>query len=137
MLSVSKIRTAQEIAKILADEGMIFGQDLESYVNVEEFHRHINFKSEEQREVFIDYLFSYIEKIWEKIIVVHNHKNNTYKMFKEIKEAANFLEVEPNYISVSKFQKTKIKNTYSISNYNYKIADLYEGIDSIQARWNI
>lgn len=137
MLSDPKIRFAQEIARTLANEGMIFGQALEQYVKAEEFNNFIKFKTEEERDEFIDYILSYVETIWKKIIVIHDDNNNTQKMFVTINDAAKFLEVSPKYISVSKCNKSKIKKRYSINSYTPKIADLYEGIDAIRTRWNI
>ena len=137
MLSYSKKAIAQDIAITLANEGMIFGQELEWYIKAEEFNHYIKFKGEEERNEFIDYILSHVEIIWGKITIVHDDQNNTQKIFINSNDAAEFLGVKQQTVSISRKNKTKIKKRYRASPYKPKIVELYEGINNIRTRWNI
>lgn len=137
MLGESKKRTANEIAKLLAKEGMIFGQELDRYIKAEEDYGFIRFKDEKQKEDFIDYMLSSVERIWRQTVVIYDTESNITKYFINAEDAAKYLDTTSQKIFFSRWRKTRIKGRYLIDSYNPKIEDYYEGLDNMRIRWNI
>lgn len=65
MLSGYKRNQAIEIAQILAVEGMLFGQELEEYIKLNEIDGIITLQEDEVDE-FIDEVIKAVEKQWKK-----------------------------------------------------------------------
>lgn len=137
MLTEHKKNKATEIARLLVREGMVFGQDLYKFVKAEEAYGVINFKSEQEIDLFMDFILDYVERSWNKVLVVHDTKENITKHFTNVSQAARYLSTTQQNIRYSKCVKTKIKNRYIVDSYNPKISDLYEGMDNMESRWNI
>ena len=137
MLGESKKQTANEIARLLAKEGMIFGQELDEYIKAEEDYGFIRFKDENQKEDFIDYILSSVERIWRSIVVIYDTKSDITNYFISAEDAAKHLDTTSQNIYISKCRKSKIKRRYIIDSYNPKIEDYYEGLDNMRIRWNI
>lgn len=137
MLGESKKQTANEIARLLAKEGMIFGQELDEYIKAEEDYGFIRFKDENQKEDFIDYILSSVERIWRSIVVIYDTKSDITNYFISAEDAAKHLDTTSQNIYHSKCRKSKIKRRYIIDSYNPKIEDYYEGLDNMRIRWNI
>ena len=74
MLSGYKRNQAVEIAQVLAMEGMLFGQELEEYIRLDEMDGLIELKDDE-RDEFIDEVIKAVEKQWKKAVAVYDKKD--------------------------------------------------------------
>ena len=87
MLSGYKRNQAVEIAQVLAMEGMLFGQELEEYIRLDEMDGLIGLKDDE-RDEFIDEVIKAVEKQWKKAVAVYDKKDKITKIFSKAEDAA-------------------------------------------------
>ena len=80
MLSGYKRNQAIEIAQILAVEGMLFGQELEEYIKLNEIDGIITLQEDEVDE-FIDEVIKAVEKQWKKAVAAYDKKERVTKIF--------------------------------------------------------
>ncbi len=130
MLSGYKKDQAVEIAQILAVEGMLFGQELEEYIELEEMDWLVKLKNDEKDE-FIDEVIKSVEKQWKKAIAVYDKKERITKIFLTAEDAAKEINTSLSGIYTSKRINSCVNNRYILSIYKPNINELSLGLKSI------
>lgn len=130
MLSGYKRNQAIEIAQILAVEGMLFGQELEEYIKLNEIDGIITLQEDEVDE-FIDEVIKAVEKQWKKAIAVYDKKDKITKIFLKAEDAAKEINTSLSNIYASKRINSCVNNRYILSIYKPHIKELGLGLKSI------
>ena len=130
MLSGYKRNQAIEIAQILAVEGMLFGQELEEYIKLNEIDGIITLQEDEVDE-FIDEVIKAVEKQWKKAIAVYDKKDKITKIFLKAEDAAKEINTSLNNIYASKRINSCVNDRYILSIYKPHIKELGLGLKSI------
>ena len=117
MLSGYKRNQAVEIAQVLAMEGMLFGQELEEYIRLDEMDGLIELKDDE-RDEFIDE-------------VIKDKKDKITKIFSKAEDAAKEINTSLSNIYASKRINSCVNDRYILSIYKPNINELAEGLKSI------
>ena len=130
MLTRWKRNQAVEIAQILAVEGMLFGQELEEYIELEEMDWLVKLKNDEKDE-FIDEVIKSVEKQWKKAIAVYDKKERITKIFLTAEDAAKEINTSLSGIYTSKRINSCVNNRYILSIYKPNINELSLGLKSI------
>ena len=122
---------AYEIARVFAEEGVIFGQELEEYMSLDEENNLFTLKDTEKEE-FVDEVFNAVENIWNKVLVITDTEENKTKIFYGVEEAAKYLNVVIRAIYSAKCRKSKVKRRYLVSSYKPTAKELVLGINNIE-----
>lgn len=130
MLSGYKRNQAIEIAQILAVEGMLFGQELEEYIKLNEIDGIITLQEDEVDE-FIDEVIKAVEKQWKKAIAVYDKKDKITKIFLKAEDAAKEINTSLSNIYASKRINSCVNDRYILSIYKPHIKELGLGLKSI------
>ena len=133
MLTSWKKNQAAEIAQVLATEGMIFGQELEEYIRLEEVNGIISLKEHEIDE-FIDEVIKMVEFQWRKAIAIYDIKQNTTKVYLTAKEAAYEINTTLQNIYCSKRINSRVNNRYLVSIYKPNVDELSIGLNTISSK---
>lgn len=130
MLSGYKRNQAVEIAQVLAMEGMLFGQELEEYIRLDEMDGLIELKDDE-RDEFIDEVIKAVEKQWEKAVAVYDKKDKITKIFSKAEDAAKEINTSLSNIYASKRINSCVNDRYILSIYKPNTNELSLGLKSI------
>ncbi len=130
MLSGYKRNQAVEIAQVLAMEGMLFGQELEEYIRLDEMDGLIELKDDE-RDEFIDEVIKTVEKQWKKAVAVYDKKDKITKIFSKAEDAAKEINTSLSNIYASKRINSCVNDRYILSIYKPHIKELGLGLKSI------
>ena len=130
MLSGYKRNQAIEIAQILAVEGMLFGQELEEYIKLNEIDGIITLQEDEVDE-FIDEVIKAVEKQWKKAIAVYDKKDKLTKIFLKAEDAAKEINTSLSNIYASKRINSCVNDRYILSIYKPNTNELSLGLKSI------
>lgn len=130
MLSGYKRNQAIEIAQILAVEGMLFGQELEEYIKLNEIDGIITLQEDEVDE-FIDEVIKAVEKQWKKAIAVYDKKDKITKIFLKAEDAAKEINTSLSNIYASKRINSCVNDRYILSIYKPNTNELSLGLKSI------
>ena len=130
MLSGYTRNQAIEIAQILAVEGMLFGQELEEYIKLNEIDGIITLQEDEVDE-FIDEVIKAVEKQWKKAIAVYDKKDKITKIFLKAEDAAKEINTSLSNIYASKRINSCVNDRYILSIYKPHIKELGLGLKSI------
>lgn len=123
MLSGYKRNQAVEIAQVLAMEGMLFGQELEEYIRLDEMDGLIELKDDE--------VIKAVEKQWKKAVAVYDKKDKITKIFSKAEDAAKEINTSLSNIYASKRINSCVNDRYILSIYKPNINELAEGLKSI------
>lgn len=130
MLSGYKRNQAIEIAQILAVEGMLFGQELEEYIKLNEIDGIITLQEDEVDE-FIDEVIKAVEKQWKKAVAVYDKKDKITKIFSKAEDAAKEINTSLSNIYASKRINSCVNDRYILSIYKPNTNELSLGLKSI------
>ena len=130
MLSGYKRNQAVEIAQVLAMEGMLFGQELEEYIRLDEMDGLIELKDDE-RDEFIDEVIKVVEKQWKKAVAVYDKKDKITKIFSKAEDAAKEINTSLSTIYASKRINSCVNDRYILSIYKPNTNELSLGLKSI------
>ena len=130
MLSGYKRNQAIEIAQILAVEGMLFGQELEEYIKLNEIDGIITLQEDEVDE-FIDEVIKAVEKQWKKAIAVYDKKDKITKIFLKAEDAAKEINTSLSNIYAGKRINSCVNDRYILSIYKPNTNELSLGLKSI------
>lgn len=130
MLSGYKRNQAVEIAQVLAMEGMLFGQELEEYIRLDEMDGLIELKDDE-RDEFIDEVIKGVEKQWKKAVAVYDKKDKITKIFSKAEDAAKEINTSLSNIYASKRINSCVNDRYILSIYKPNTNELSLGLKSI------
>lgn len=130
MLSGYKRNQAVEIAQVLAMEGMLFGQELEEYIRLDEMDGLIQLKDDE-RDEFIDEVIKAVEKQWEKAVAVYDKKENITKLFLNADDVVKQINTSTSNVYSSKRINSCVNDRYILSIYKPHIKELSLGLKSI------
>lgn len=130
MLSGYKRNQAVEIAPVLAMEGMLFGQELEEYIRLDEMDGLIELKDDE-RDEFIDEVIKAVEKQWKKAVAVYDKKDKITKIFSKAEDAAKEINTSLSNIYASKRINSCVNDRYILSIYKPNTNELSLGLKSI------
>lgn len=130
MLSGYKRNQAVEIAQVLAMEGMLFGQELEEYIRLDEMDGLIELKDDE-RDEFIDEVIKAVEKQWKKAVAVYDKKDKITKIFSKSEDAAKEINTSLSTIYASKRINSCVNDRYILSIYKPNTNELSLGLKSI------
>ena len=130
MLSGYKRNQAVEIAQVLAMEGMLFGQELEEYIRLDEMDGLIELKDDE-RDEFIDEVIKAVEKQWKKAVAVYDKKDKITKIFSKAEDAAKEINTSLSNIYESKRINSCVNDRYILSIYKPNTNELSLGLKSI------
>ena len=130
MLSGYKRNQAIEIAQILAVEGMLFGQELEEYIKLNEIDGIITLQEDEVDE-FIDEVIKAVEKQWKKAVAAYDKKERVTKIFLTAEDAVKEIDTSLSNIYASKRINSCVNDRYILSIYKPNINELAEGLKSI------
>ena len=130
MLSGYKRNQAVEIAQVLAMEGMLFGQELEEYIRLDEMDGLIELKDDE-RDEFIDEVIKAVEKHRKKAVAVYDKKDKITKIFSKAEDAAKEINTSLSNIYASKRINSCVNDRYILSIYKPNTNELSLGLKSI------
>ena len=133
MLSKWKKYQAEQIAKVLAEEGMLFGEDLEYYLKLDKLNALYRL-SDNDRDAFIDEIISMVEFNWRKAIAVYDIKENNTKIFIDAEQAANELNTTKANVYTSKRINSKVNDRYIVSIFKPKIKELEIGLKALSSQ---
>ena len=133
MLTSWQKHQAAQIAKILAEEGMLFGEDLEYYLKLDELNALYRL-SDNDRDAFIDEIISMVEFNWRKAIAVYDIKENNTKIFIDAEQAANELNTTKANVYTSKRINSKVNDRYIVSIFKPKIKELEIGLKALSSQ---
>ena len=130
MLSGYKRNQAVEIAQVLAMEGMLFGQELEEYIRLDELDGLIELKDDERDEI-IDEVIKAVEKQWKKAVAIYDKKAKLTKIFSKAEDAAKEINTSLSNIYASKRINSCVNDRYILSIYKPNTNELSLGLKSI------
>lgn len=130
MLSGYKKNQAVEIAQVLAMEGMLFGQELEEYIRLDEMDG-IIILQEDERDEFIDEVIKNVENQWRKAVAVYDKKENITQLFLNAEDVAKKINTSMSNVYAGKRINSCVNNRYILSIYKPHINELSIGLKSI------
>lgn len=130
MLSGYKKNQAIEIAQVLAMEGMLFGQELEEYIRLDEMDG-IIILQEDERDEFIDEVIKNVENQWRKAVAVYDKKENITQLFLNAEDVAKKINTSMSNVYAGKRINSCVNNRYILSIYKPHINELSLGLKSI------
>lgn len=130
MLSRYKKNQAIEIAQVLAMEGMLFGQELEEYIRLDEMDG-IIILQEDERDEFIDEVIKNVENQWRKAVAVYDKKENITQLFLNAEDVAKKINTSMSNVYAGKRINSCVNNRYILSIYKPHINELSLGLKSI------
>lgn len=130
MLSGYKKNQAVEIAQVLAMEGMLFGQELEEYIRLDEMDG-IIILQEDERDEFIDEVIKNVENQWRKAVAVYDKKENITQLFLNAEDVAKKINTSMSNVYAGKRINSCVNNRYILSIYKPHINELSLGLKSI------
>ena len=133
MLTSWQKHQAAQIAKILAEEGMLFGEDLEYYLRLDELNALYKLKDND-RDAFIDEIIKMVEFNWRKAVAVYDIKENNTKIYIDAIKAANELNTTKDNIYTSKRINSTVNNRYIVSIFKPKIKELEIGLKALSSQ---
>lgn len=127
-LSNWKKDKAKQLARELALDGMIWGKELEKYIDAEIYNKFLKLK-EDEKEIFIDVMLDYVQDSYDRVIVIYDKNENKSIIYMSMEDAAR--EINTTHSVIFNAVKTGIpflKKRYEAYKYNPKIKEINAGL---------
>lgn len=130
MLGSVRKAKAKNYARELADDGMIWGTELENYIKKDAIYSNIKLSNKEI-DLYVDAVIEWVEWIYAKNVVVYDSVKNESIIYNSIEEAAESINYSTTSLYYSINKKASIKKRYYANRYNPKISELNNGIKNL------
>lgn len=127
-LSNWKIDKAKQLARELALDGMIWGKELEKYIDAEIYNKFLRLNDVE-KEIFIDVMLDWVQASYDRVIVIYDRHENKSTIYMSMEDAAR--EINTTGAVILNGIRTSIpflKKRYEACNYNPKIKEINAGL---------